>query len=48
MRLPDLAERVETPGYRDLRQAIQDYDARDKARTETWLQHFGGIGSEHP
>jgi len=30
----------ETPEFGDLWQAIRDYEARDKARTEIWSHHF--------
>ena len=43
MRLTDLAEGVETPGARDLSQAIRDYEARDGKRTEVWLRYFGRV-----
>lgn len=46
MRLTEIGADSETPVVGDLGQAIRDYDARDKTRTEIWLRHFdiGGVG----
>ena len=41
MRLTEIAANAEGPEFGDLMQAVRDYDARDKARTEIWLSHFG-------
>jgi len=41
MRITEMGEEMEPTEFGDLRQAIQDYDERDKARTEVWLRHFG-------
>lgn len=40
MRLTEVAADKETTVLGDLGQAVRDYDARDKARTEIWLRHF--------
>lgn len=40
MRLTEIAADRETPVVDDLGQAIRDYEARDKIRTEVWLRHF--------
>ncbi len=40
MRLTDIGADKETPDVGELGQAIRDYEARDKARTEVWLRHF--------
>lgn len=40
MRLTEIGADKETSVFGDLGQAIQEYDARDKARTEVWLRHF--------
>lgn len=40
MRLTEIGADRETPDFGDLGQAIQDYEARDRARTEIWLRHF--------
>jgi 2,4-dienoyl-CoA reductase-like NADH-dependent reductase (Old Yellow Enzyme family) len=40
MRLTEIASGRESPVFSDLGQAIRDYEARDKSRTETWLRHF--------
>ena len=40
MRLTAIGTGKETPVTGDLGQAIRDYEARDKARTEVWLRHF--------
>lgn len=40
MRLTEIGADRETPVFGDLGQAIGDYEARDKTRTEIWLRHF--------
>ena len=45
MRLADLGADRDTPPREDLHEAIRDYDARDKARTEIWLRHFASGGA---
>ncbi|WP_210542443.1 NADH:flavin oxidoreductase/NADH oxidase family protein [Rhodoferax sp. PAMC 29310] len=40
MRLTDIGADLETNDVGELGQAIRDYDARDKIRTEVWLRHF--------
>jgi 2,4-dienoyl-CoA reductase-like NADH-dependent reductase (Old Yellow Enzyme family) len=40
MRLTEIGADRETPAIGDLGQSIQDYEARDKARTDIWLRHF--------
>ena len=40
MRLTEIGADEETPVFGDLRQAIRDYEARDKTRTKVWLRHF--------
>lgn len=40
MRLTEIGSDRETPAFGDLGQAIRDYEARDKARTDVWLRHF--------
>ncbi len=40
MRLTEIGADNETPVFGDLGQAIGDYEARDKTRTEIWLRHF--------
>jgi len=40
MRLTEIGADKEASVVGDLRQAIRDYEARDKARTEVWLRHF--------
>ena len=40
MRLTEIGADKETPVVGDLGQAIRDYEARDKIRTEVWLRHF--------
>jgi 2,4-dienoyl-CoA reductase-like NADH-dependent reductase (Old Yellow Enzyme family) len=40
MRLTEIGADKETPVFGDLGQAIGDYEARDKTRTEVWLRHF--------
>ena len=40
MRLTEIAADVEAQDFGDLGQAIRDYEARDKARTDVWLRHF--------
>lgn len=41
MRLTEIGAGEEGPEFGDLMQAVRDYDARDNARTEIWLSHFG-------
>lgn len=40
MRLTEIGADKETSVVGDLGQAIRDYEARDKTRTEVWLRHF--------
>lgn len=40
MRLTEIGADKETPDISNSRQAIRDYEARDKTRTEVWLRHF--------
>jgi 2,4-dienoyl-CoA reductase-like NADH-dependent reductase (Old Yellow Enzyme family) len=40
MRLSEIGADKETPVFSDLGQAIRDYEARNKSRTEVWLRHF--------
>ena len=40
MRLTEIGADKETPEVSDLEHAIDDYEARDKARTDIWLRHF--------
>jgi len=40
IRLTEIGADKETPVFGDLGQAIRDYEARDKTRTEVWLRHF--------
>jgi len=40
MRLTEIGADKETPVVGDLGQAIRDYEARDKTRTEVWLRRF--------
>ena len=40
MRLTEIGADKETPNVSDPRQAISEYEARDKARTKIWLRHF--------
>lgn len=42
MRLTEIAAGREGGAQGDIRRAIRDYAARDKARTELWLRHFKG------
>ena len=42
MRLTALAENRETTDFGDLGEAIRDYEARDKLRTDIWQRHFSG------
>jgi len=44
MRLTEIGADKETPVFGDLGQAIRDYEARDKSRTEVWLRHFANDG----
>lgn len=41
MRISELGNEMETEEFGDLRQAIKEYEERDKVRTEVWLRHFG-------
>jgi hypothetical protein len=41
MRLTEIGDDKETPDVGDLEKAIDDYETRDNARTQIWLQHFG-------
>jgi len=40
MRLTEIGAGKEGQDFGDLGQAIRDYEARDKARTDVWLRHF--------
>ncbi|WP_108879580.1 oxidoreductase [Anderseniella sp. Alg231-50] len=40
MRLTEIGADKETPDVSDLEQAVRDYEARDKTRTEIWLRYF--------
>ena len=40
MRLTDIGKDRETSEIGELGDAIRDYEARDAARTDTWLRHF--------
>lgn len=40
MRLTEIGADKESPVFGDLGQAVRDYEARDKIRTEVWLRHF--------
>ena len=44
MRLTEIGADIKTQDFSDLGQAIQDYEARDKTRTEVWLRHFANDG----
>ena len=44
IRLTEIGADKETAEVGDLGQAIQDYEARDKARTEIWMRHFSHHG----
>ena len=46
MQLTEIAADKETSDFGDLGQAVRDYEARDKTRTEVWLRHFAkdGVG----
>ncbi len=46
MRLTAIGADSETPEFGDLEQAVMEYDARDRARTDVWLRHFGGDAAE--
>lgn len=41
MRLTEIADGADPAAAPDLDRAIRDYAARDRDRTETWLEHFG-------
>ncbi len=40
MRLSEIGADRETPVVGDMEQAVRDYEARDRARTQVWLRHF--------
>lgn len=40
MRLTGIGSESETLDIGDLNDALRDYEARDKVRTDIWLQHF--------
>ncbi len=40
MRLTEIGADTETPDVSDLGQAIDEYELRDKARTDVWLRYF--------
>jgi hypothetical protein len=40
MRLTEIGTDKETLNFNDMGQALLDYEARDKIRTEAWLRHF--------
>lgn len=40
MRITDIASGAESSAFSDLENSIQEYEARDKTRTEDWLRHF--------
>jgi len=44
MRLTEIGADKETLEFGDLGKAIEDYEARDKIRTEIWLRHFATEG----
>ena len=46
MRLTEIGADKEAPVFGDLGQAIRDYEARDKTRTEVWLRHFANDALE--
>ena len=48
MRLTEIGADEETPDFGDLRQAIRDYETRDKARTDVWLRHFANEVAGRP
>jgi len=41
MRLTRLGADQDQTETSDARQALRDYEARDRARTDIWLRHFG-------
>ena len=41
MRLTEIGTGSEAAAFGDIWQAMSDYEERDRARTEIWLQHFG-------
>ncbi|MEM7528137.1 MAG: oxidoreductase [Pseudomonadota bacterium] len=45
MRLTEIGADRETGEIGDLMQAIEAYEARDRARTAIWLRHFGAPGT---
>lgn len=44
MRLTEISTDEETTEFGDIEKAIQDYEARDKLRTQVWLSHFTNDG----
>ncbi len=46
MRLTEIGADRENSDISDLGQAIRDYDARDKIRTQLWLRHFADDAGE--
>lgn len=48
MRLTEIGADKETNDVGELGQAIQDYEVRDKARTDIWLRHFASDGARQP
>lgn len=46
MRLTEIGADEETQVFGDLGQAIRDFDARDKSRTQIWLGHFADFFAE--
>jgi len=44
MRLTEIGNGIEPGEFSDLSQAISEYEARDRARTDVWLRHFGVHG----
>ena len=40
MRLTEIGADKEASDFSDLEQAVRDYEARDRARTDIWLRHF--------
>ncbi|MFT5160802.1 MAG: hypothetical protein ACI9ZD_002417, partial [Paracoccaceae bacterium] len=47
MRLTEIGADKDKPVVGGLEQAIRDYEARDKSRTEIWLDHFADFGVEY-
>lgn len=48
MRLAEIGADKETAVFGDLKQAIRDYEARDKLRTKIWMAHFAGDAIDKP